>query len=247
MAALPRAPELVTVTTPGGVSFRVAKAHHDKFQGLVNDLEASGYVLNPKTSGGFNSRYIAGTTTPSRHAFGEAVDVNWDENPRGGRGKIPSDVARAVAAKHGMVWGGDWKNPDDMHFEVARTRQAAVPAVAANSARGEYGVGQRAVPDVPAMAAKSAAGEYGVGQTGPDVPVAVPTAAAPGPSAADFAELADRYRALAASQGGGGLGGLGDMIANIVKAGQTPVAPPEPILQRPTLPGAPIQLAQRLR
>ena len=151
MAALPRAPELVTITTPGGARFSVAKAHQAAFQGLVNDLEAGGYALNPKTSGGFNSRYIAGTQTPSEHAFGRAIDVNWDENPRGGRGKIPRDVALSLADKYGMTWGGTWKNPDDMHFEIHQLTpggaltKVAVPN-APTSGGPDFGGGSGAVP-----------------------------------------------------------------------------------------------------
>ena len=143
MAALPRAPELVTITTPGGARFSVAKAHQAAFQGLVNDLEAGGYALNPKTSGGFNSRYIAGTQTPSEHAFGRAIDVNWDENPRGGRGKIPRDVALSSADKYGMTWGGTWKNPDDMHFEIRQlTPGGALTKVAVpNAPSPDFGGG----------------------------------------------------------------------------------------------------------
>ncbi len=118
---LPPTPELATVTAPGGAAFRVASNAAPAFQGLVNDLERAGYPIDAKTSGGFNPRMIAGTQTPSQHASGNAIDINWQANARGVNtpSDIPADVARSLAAKYGMVWGGDWtgNTRDPMHFE----------------------------------------------------------------------------------------------------------------------------------
>lgn len=111
---------LKTITTNGGARFTVDADSSDKFLGLLNDLEAGGYPIKGDQSGGYNDRNIAGTNTKSQHAFGHAVDVNWTDNPRGKAGMIPADTARNLAAKYGMRWGGDWSNPDPMHFEVAR-------------------------------------------------------------------------------------------------------------------------------
>jgi hypothetical protein len=135
MTALPPTPELVTITTPGGARFSVAKAYAPQFQGLVNDLEAKGYTIDPSQSGGYNPRYIAGTQTPSEHAFGRAIDVNWNLNPRGGApGNIPGDVARSVAQQYNMTWGGDWSGNtrDPMHFEVAQSPKPAFGMARAN-------------------------------------------------------------------------------------------------------------------
>ena len=96
----------------------------------VNDLEAAGYKINPQTSGGFNDRFIAGTKTPSQHAYGLAVDVNWDKNPRGGAAEeIPADLANKLATKWGLTWGGNWAGAsrDPMHFEVAQKAPESAP------------------------------------------------------------------------------------------------------------------------
>ncbi len=110
--------DLGFVTAPSGARFTVNKLYADKFSGLLTDLEAAGYGIKGDQSGGYNPRMIAGTNTPSRHASGAAIDVNWTDNPRGAAGAIPSELARSLAAKHGLTWGGDWKNPDPMHFEI---------------------------------------------------------------------------------------------------------------------------------
>ena len=112
--------KLKVITSPSGARFTVAADYADKFTGLIGDLEAQGYGINAKASGGYNPRNIRGTNKPSNHAFGRAVDINWDRNALGTKGDIPAEVARSLAAKHGMTWGGDWSRPDPMHFEVAK-------------------------------------------------------------------------------------------------------------------------------
>ena len=109
---------MVNLTTirPG---ISVATQHAPRFKGLLDDLDAAGYGIDQKQSGGYNYRNIDGTNKLSNHAYGTAVDVNWNANARGTHGNIPPDLARSLAAKHGLTWGGDWKNPDPMHFEVA--------------------------------------------------------------------------------------------------------------------------------
>jgi hypothetical protein len=167
---LPETPQLATVTAPGGAKFQVAATAAERFQGLVTDLEAEGYKLDPATSGGYNKRFIAGTQTPSHHAYGTAVDVNWSRNPQGGTSSdIPADLARRLAAKHGLVWGGDWsgKTRDPMHFEVPRGASASAPPVVA-------------APVVPALAANPNAGpRVGTAPTAPAVAPATTPAADP--------------------------------------------------------------------
>ncbi len=111
--------ELSRFATKGGANFTVSAQHAERFKALLDDLEAAGYAVKGDQSGGYNYRNIAGTNTLSKHAHGNAVDINWTDNPRGKAGAIPADLARQLAAKHGMTWGGDWSNPDPMHFEVA--------------------------------------------------------------------------------------------------------------------------------
>jgi hypothetical protein len=125
--APPRSDGMAVIRTNGGAPFTIAQPHVDRFTAFLNDLEARGYKIDPGQSGGFNKRNIAGTNTPSQHSFGNAVDINWTDNPRGAPGKIPADVARELAQKHGLTWGGDWRNPDPMHFEVARGNLPPVP------------------------------------------------------------------------------------------------------------------------
>jgi hypothetical protein len=79
------------------------------------------------TAGTFNRRPIAGTTRPSAHSYGIAIDINvehsdywrWQER-RGAaipyRNRIPLEIVRAFE-RHGFIWGGRWYHYDTMHFE----------------------------------------------------------------------------------------------------------------------------------
>ncbi len=115
-----RSDGLATVTTGGGAKVHVSADHADRFKGLLDDLEANGVEIKADQTGGYNTRPIRGTGTPSQHSFGRAIDINWNENAEGTKGKLDPELARSLAAKWGLKWGGDWKNPDPMHFEVAK-------------------------------------------------------------------------------------------------------------------------------
>jgi hypothetical protein len=124
-----------TVTAGSGARFRVASQYAERFAGLIRDLEAEGVEIKADQSGGYAKRNIAGTNTPSRHSHGEAIDINWSENARGARGEMAKRLGpeklREIAKRHGMTWGGDWRNPDDMHFEIdkkAKVTPASAPA-----------------------------------------------------------------------------------------------------------------------
>lgn len=107
---------LVTIELPNGQKWQVLKQAEPAFRGLLSDLQAANY--DPKSSGGFNYRNIRGGSKLSQHAFGNAIDINAATNPLGSRGTdMPANIAD-IAAKHGIEWGGTWKNrPDPMHFE----------------------------------------------------------------------------------------------------------------------------------
>jgi len=134
------APALTTIKAPSGAPFRVAAAAAPAFQGLLGDLEAAGYKVRPEASGGYNDRFIAGTQTPSNHAFGTAIDINSDTNPRGEKtaADIPAPLANNLAQKWGLTWGGNWSGADrdPMHFELASAPAGRAPSAGPSSASG---------------------------------------------------------------------------------------------------------------
>jgi hypothetical protein len=114
---------LTKVYSPSGRYFTVAREHAPRFQGFLSELEKAGYNIDQSQSGGYNYRTIAGSNKLSNHAHGAALDINWSQNPRDGSighiGKtLGADRVRSLASKYGLRWGGDYKNPDAMHFEV---------------------------------------------------------------------------------------------------------------------------------
>ena len=80
--------------------------------------------------GGYNCRYIGGTTSWSVHAFGAAIDTNWQRNPQGAttwngvgadgvnyKRYLPS-LWKGAYPGHNFYWGLNFSTtPDPMHFQ----------------------------------------------------------------------------------------------------------------------------------
>ena len=84
------------------------------------NLIETGHVKELKTwDGCFNIRQKRGSTTASLHSWGIALDLNAAWN---GFGKAPTLSAGFVKCftDAGFDWGGVWKKPDGMHFQLAK-------------------------------------------------------------------------------------------------------------------------------
>lgn len=112
---------IVTIHTDG-LSFQVNAAIATQMAGLIHDLVLAGY--HPRSVQGYNNRDITAGSGKSNHAYGAAIDIDPGDNQRygsakGGAHKLPDELARTLATKWGMYWGGDYKNSKDyMHFEA---------------------------------------------------------------------------------------------------------------------------------
>jgi hypothetical protein len=100
------------------------------FQALGRLFESEYGQTDPTQTGAYNCRKIGGTNTWSAHAWGLAVDVDWRRNPmqRPLRTVIPGSLrsirARLTTTDTGVAvfrWGGSWRTPDPMHFEIIAT------------------------------------------------------------------------------------------------------------------------------
>ena len=107
----------VSVTRVNGVDKRL-KAVSDELDALPDALIR--YAI--PSAGTYNCRVIAGTTQPSAHGYGIAIDVNtrfsdyWRWSKSGYRNQIPAEIVE-VFERHGFIWGGKWAHFDTMHFE----------------------------------------------------------------------------------------------------------------------------------
>lgn len=81
-------------------------------RGLINQLKT--------WDGCFNIRRKRGARSASLHSWGLAIDINAAWN---GFGKPPTMSKELVACftDAGFDWGGRWKKPDGMHFQLAKT------------------------------------------------------------------------------------------------------------------------------
>lgn len=129
-----------------------------RFNDLIErlDLPGKGDAVD---EGGHSYRPITGGTSPSQHATGTAVDLNWRRHPYGvptahtftvkQRDLIHQWLAHTYVADHTRVveWGGDWPShpgstasPDAMHFQLRAVGMTAVEQLARElmrTARGE--------------------------------------------------------------------------------------------------------------
>ena len=135
---LDEAAGLATIRSRNGVTTQVAAVFQSNFQGFIDDLEATGYVI--RMLGGYCNRNARGSSRPSYHAMGAAIDVNWDVNGYGSRPRgwnapttrgpqfgcdLPLNVSE-IAARHGLGWGGNWSSPwDPMHFSAGSGERGA--------------------------------------------------------------------------------------------------------------------------
>lgn len=119
------APQSLLVTRINGVDKQL-QAISDELEKLPAFIKYVG-----KAAGTFNWRFIKGTTRPSTHSYGIAIDINtdlsnywqWDNKTTDESKKVPVYVNRipfeivAIFEKHGFIWGGKWYHYDTMHFE----------------------------------------------------------------------------------------------------------------------------------
>ena len=117
---------LTRVRSKSGSSAEVALALATRFQGFIDDLEATGY--NIKEMGGFRPDGPPGGNVDGKgpqyaHPYGAAIDINWTDNPAFTKipankwGDFPSNSGD-LAAKYGLGWGGNFD--DAMHFSAMK-------------------------------------------------------------------------------------------------------------------------------
>jgi hypothetical protein len=113
----------VLVTRVNGVSAALSAVVAE-----LDGLEPAARAVAAKVQGGFAWRPVRGTSRPSAHSFGIAVDLGgaradywrWTrplpDGSRPWRNRLPLAIVD-VFERHGFIWGGKWHHFDTMHFE----------------------------------------------------------------------------------------------------------------------------------
>jgi len=127
-------PQLDGVPTYGGRFSGRVRWHKDGVEPLQHawrQIEAENLLADVLFwDGSFVPRRKAGGNTLSHHSWGIALDINADWNPFG-NAPAPSGAKGSVRRlvpifeAHGFAWGGRWRKPDGMHFELAQSRSYA--------------------------------------------------------------------------------------------------------------------------
>jgi hypothetical protein len=112
---------LARVTWSNGVAVMTSAILAPLVKRLGDETIRRGYDLRRGVCGGYNVRPIRGTTNRwSAHAFGAAVDLNWDRNPMATT--LVTDMPPWMIdlwESHGFLWGGRYRTRKDaMHYEV---------------------------------------------------------------------------------------------------------------------------------
>lgn len=82
------------------------------------ELIRTGHVNELKTwDGCFNIRKKRGGSTMSLHSWGVAVDLNAYANCFGCRPQLSAGFVKCFT-DNGFDWGGTWRKPDGMHFQL---------------------------------------------------------------------------------------------------------------------------------
>jgi hypothetical protein len=91
----------------------------DAIEGALREIQSSGLegLIDPEAfKGCWNPRLVRNGDDISRHAWGVALDLNYDDNPTGLE-SVQDERLVAVFDRWGFTWGGTWLKPDAGHFE----------------------------------------------------------------------------------------------------------------------------------
>ena len=103
------------------MTLTVNKNIAQNYQNAFREIADMKWTINPSVTAAYNHRTTRSGSRLSDHAYGGAVDVNWDHNFNTGDGSSAAvrgnEAVIEAFARQGFYWGGDWKSSkDDMHF-----------------------------------------------------------------------------------------------------------------------------------
>lgn len=82
------------------------------------NLKERGFAGELKEWNGiFTIRKMRGSNSMSLHSWGVAIDLNASTNQMGKQPKLSAGFVKCFTDA-GFEWGGNWKSPDGMHFQL---------------------------------------------------------------------------------------------------------------------------------
>lgn len=152
-------PPMVAVPLNGDGLVSVRPSITGAVQALDRCLVAARYRTRRADTGAYNCRRITNGSNYSLHAYGIALDINWQTNPYGTalRTDMPTAMLNAVKGirtrngKQVWRWGGDYSgNKDAMHFEITCAPADIASGLNNATTPGAPGIAERPVrPAVP--------------------------------------------------------------------------------------------------
>ena len=141
---------------------RCHRAVVDAIEGALRELESNGLenLVEPDAfKGCWNPRYVRNGDDISRHAWGVAIDINYDDNPTGLE-SVQDPRLIAIFERWGFASGDTWLKPDAGHFEYV----GPPPGLTGRAPRSLVGlVGLRSSRGAPTTAAGSSRRRRGSG------------------------------------------------------------------------------------
>jgi hypothetical protein len=112
-----------------GVRVNVHRMATEAYEAMASVILAHRYAVRAADTGAYNCRTITGGSGHSLHAYGIALDINWNSNPYRADNKLITDMPPAMVqdilkirtrtGKQVFRWGGNYRTVKDaMHYEL---------------------------------------------------------------------------------------------------------------------------------
>lgn len=142
------------VATRSGARWLIRKELVPIAEFIINEVERLGYLYDfgptdPTDDWGYSNRPIAGTSIPSEHSRGIALDCDARKYPQGQTKIHPPQWVMDIWAKYGFENGVHWSNPDPMHYQAAITPNDAAFLVSSLAAHHVDNTQPPLPPSVP--------------------------------------------------------------------------------------------------